>query len=726
MSISYDDKSEIIIESCDTVVEAPSDVPVTAGDPSHSVTSRKKEYSIVGDALYFSVEEGAVPPWLEDVFDNLVNNSLDNSFRSLDNIHDSLRSAIDSIELAKNDYTSAISIYDSVEGVVISKLEGMNATVGAAQANIKTLETVMATETSAMAARMDQLSAELGDAQGAVTNLQGVVVNGLADGIHSNSAELDNKYAELQSVIAFEISTVEASLGDINGEIERIDTVVINGLIPDIITNITDINEEIGRIDGDISNSNENIGTLTNNLSDTIIRIDNIDTAIADETLRVDGELTDVKQSIVDAEGNITEAFSDLADTRQDLTDLRQTAYQRIDEVNDLLALEATALGGRVDTAEGHIKRINTTAINVLSGDLHDVDGNKVGLGNASFNSEGELVNSSGDIIELDIGILEIRGALIDTDGKEIDLSEASYNNEGRVVDKHNNIIDLTGATIVLDPGIEDINGNLINLRGHVINADGNIVSPDGEIITLKGGLASLGNHVSDKYGNVVDLTGSEMGSDGVLRNPDGDVIEYKGLRVETQRVLDLQLTELGATLFDNETGAFSQLENMVLATDHKLAASFAYDAALVLPDGQVYKSGFGLHTSAVISGEGTESDPYKSEFWVDADTFRVRGRGSDNGTYDPFVVDSVSGKTVISNALIHDADITNIVSNGVIESADSVNIDGQSRKKLQLDFTTGTLSMAAGGSGGYLTIEGNSIVVYDNNGTKRVRMGIW
>lgn len=89
-----------------------------------------------------------------------------------------------------------------------------------------------------------------------------------------------------------------------------------------------------------------------------------------------------------------------------------------------------------------------------------------------------------------------------------------------------------------------------------------------------------------------------------------------------------------------------STLLNFVQATATSVEAKFAYNSVLNI-NGVYYNSGFGL-TSSATSGGGTALNPYNSEFWIQADKFRVKGT---NGV-DYIYWDSTSQSTIFRGSL--------------------------------------------------------------------------
>lgn len=103
--------------------------------------------------------------------------------------------------------------------------------------------------------------------------------------------------------------------------------------------------------------------------------------------------------------------------------------------------------------------------------------------------------------------------------------------------------------------------------------------------------------------------------------------------------------TGLSAYLEDsngNIGGADSQLANSIRVTAEGVESKFAYNS-IVNINGVYKKSGFGLTTN-YTSGNGTQANPYVSEFWIDASRLKFTN-SNQTGQVAPFTIDA-SGVT--------------------------------------------------------------------------------
>lgn len=108
--------------------------------------------------------------------------------------------------------------------------------------------------------------------------------------------------------------------------------------------------------------------------------------------------------------------------------------------------------------------------------------------------------------------------------------------------------------------------------------------------------------------------------------------------------------------------GADSQLTNMVRVTAEGVESKWAYNS-IVNINGVYRKSGFGL-TASNFSGTGTQTNPYTSEFWIDATKLRFTNSAA-TGRTAPFTIDA-SGTTpeITFNGVVSFTNVTGLSTN--------------------------------------------------------------
>ena len=110
------------------------------------VEGYKKEYSIVGDALYAKVSAEDAPQWLLDIIDAVTANKLGNGLLDIQELRATVLAALDEIDIAKNAYEELINIEATIDSVIATRLETLNATLNTNSATIANLDTTFATK----------------------------------------------------------------------------------------------------------------------------------------------------------------------------------------------------------------------------------------------------------------------------------------------------------------------------------------------------------------------------------------------------------------------------------------------------------------------------------------------------------------------------------------------------------------------------------------------------
>lgn len=187
------------------------------------VSAHKKEYSIVGDALFATVSADDAPTWLTDILSTVIGNGLDLALGDLNSARLDLSSALSSMHIAKNEFVEAIDTQADEFGVLVSRIESQNASLNTAvnqvSADISSLQTTAVTPTEASALAADQIAASLntpGHAlHGAVSDVSSVVtsVADLGDSVGGFLDALGTVEENLVISFAQKITEVEAQVG---------------------------------------------------------------------------------------------------------------------------------------------------------------------------------------------------------------------------------------------------------------------------------------------------------------------------------------------------------------------------------------------------------------------------------------------------------------------------------------------------------------------------------
>lgn len=171
------------------------------------------------------------------------------------------------------------------------------------------------------------------------------------------------------------------------------------------------------------------------------------------------------------------------------------------------------------------------------------------------------------------------------------------------------------------------------------------------------------------------------------------------------------QVTTVQATAGQAQAAA-QQALSATASADGKLAAMYTVKMQVHAPTGTTYAASFGL-------GIDNSSGSFQSQFVVAADRFAVLDV---NGAVKmaPFVVQG--GQVFMNQALIGNGWITNAMIGNTIQSTAVNSFTGQ---PVWILDKNGTFQMNGTGQA-RLVINSSQVLVYDGNGTLRVRLGLW
>jgi hypothetical protein len=162
------------------------------------VEVKKSEYSIVGDGLYASVNAEEAPAWLMSIIDTTVDSRILNSTQALSNANQSILNALDSIDVAKNSYQELINISATVDQIISSRLQSLDATLNNNNAKIVELQSTMVTPTEAAAMSASLIQASLNN--GAIGARIGQVQNTFVNEFNAMAFSIDSLNVELEDV----------------------------------------------------------------------------------------------------------------------------------------------------------------------------------------------------------------------------------------------------------------------------------------------------------------------------------------------------------------------------------------------------------------------------------------------------------------------------------------------------------------------------------------------
>jgi predicted phage tail protein len=181
--------------------------------------------------------------------------------------------------------------------------------------------------------------------------------------------------------------------------------------------------------------------------------------------------------------------------------------------------------------------------------------------------------------------------------------------------------------------------------------------------------------------------------------------------RVDADSSMATQITTVQAQANAN-TAAVQTVATSYADLNGRVAASYQIKTQITA-NGRTYIAGIGV-------GVDNTSGVVESQVLLSASRVAILDPNG-NAVTAPFVVQG--GQVFISQALIGTGWIQNAMIGDVIQST-ALGANGQPRWKLDKN---GTLTMnGANGGSGYLTLSDSTLLVYDGNGTLRVRLGLW
>lgn len=142
-----------------------------------------REYKIVGDDVYIPINFDDAPPWLTNTITNLTNISTEEVVTNLNELVLELTYAVSEVELAKNRYEQSITDYETVDSKLLALLTTMNSSMDGLDASLKELIATKVTHDEASVVALDSISTAMNDTStgstlgSAILNLQTSITN---------------------------------------------------------------------------------------------------------------------------------------------------------------------------------------------------------------------------------------------------------------------------------------------------------------------------------------------------------------------------------------------------------------------------------------------------------------------------------------------------------------------------------------------------------------------
>ncbi len=179
--------------NCSDVAVSASTYDVSVDASELEVSAVKKEYSVVGDSLYASIDYDEAPTWLTSIIDDVVDSAVSSSLTGYETLTQDIRDAIDAIDVAANSYVQEINFDASVDAIVASALTTFNATLDTTYATIVDLDTVVADQDYALTSAISDLTAAY------------------TEEINSQITTIETAYSDADSALASDITALTAA-----------------------------------------------------------------------------------------------------------------------------------------------------------------------------------------------------------------------------------------------------------------------------------------------------------------------------------------------------------------------------------------------------------------------------------------------------------------------------------------------------------------------------------
>lgn len=209
--------TQVSVSPSDLVDVVSNNTPICVSpDNTLQVEGHKKEYAIVGDALFASQNIGEAPQWLTSIIDSVIGASLDTSLTSLVEAQRDLVTSIEELQIANNNYNEIVNIDATVDSAVTARVAALNANIAQANATIAELQVTKVSADQASAVALDVISSSLNDTAagtigGSVSQLNSSI-NTLAGSVSSTRTLVESRYGELNAGMADLQISVDSAL----------------------------------------------------------------------------------------------------------------------------------------------------------------------------------------------------------------------------------------------------------------------------------------------------------------------------------------------------------------------------------------------------------------------------------------------------------------------------------------------------------------------------------
>ena len=388
MSNEYTTQGIVYIDPCHIEVSSKAFNGCIQEPEELSITSVKNTYSIVGDALFASVSVDEAPEWLTSIIDSVIDTQLKVSLDSLDELKLSILEALSEIDIAKNQYQELINIEVTIDGIITSKLETLNANVANADAKIIDLEFTKASKDEAVAIAIEQIGSSInspnGEINALVTGIRGTIAT-LDDNTRLALEGLDLKIDGTSGALAFDILELTAIMADVNSQITNLQAASVTEDRATAIASsvlLASLNTPNGLLSSEFSSVRQTLTALDGNIVA-------LDSSLTDQ---FDGKLLVVSNSVTTLEAHTdTELGKIRLELETGITDAGDVFAQQLED----LEVSTAAATAAVETRTRAYVDSENTATTLLVTNLRTETEASIGLINTTL---GTTVDDVGNI----------------------------------------------------------------------------------------------------------------------------------------------------------------------------------------------------------------------------------------------------------------------------------------------------------------------------------------
>lgn len=663
---------ELEIENTEVVsanniqIEAPGSVEVIEGEKDYKVSVVKKEYTIIGDSIFIPSMYEDAPPWLKEFIDTTLEVAITNRDQSLIDRMEAILTLMDYVP--KNMYTEQINQIVSEDGIINSRIATLNSNL-----------TDAISSTNATVAEINLTYASKDEASAIATNVLTASLSGNGE-IGSALKELQEAYADLESTTAQSISMLESVMeGEINGNATAMETIRTyvgidssGGVIGTGL--LTDVKILQKQNDGIIETVTGTYDVMVNpenpDLAKLILTAEPYATWKAADVAGMDTRLSHIgdvyiKYSITDNGAreyiasykfirtvvDTTSPFSTdnhgftwaliVDQAAQDAYNQALNAYDLADNKRRVFTSQPV---GDIDEGDLWVAGSNPQVTKVYKNGAWETADTQVAafVSNTYTPAVASLQSQVDSKIEswYTVSTIDPKTAWTTAELKSHHNGDMWYQTDTK---KSYWYSSSTHSWNLIDD--EKAIKALANAATAQSTADGKITS---HYINTFSSLQALSNGWTslEKTNNIGDL--ATVWNDGTVDN--NGLWRWSGTSWVSARdkklvalassVTNLS-TELGAgtnTWASADSALESSLKTEISDEVVRVESKFAYNSVVNI-NGTYKKTGFGLTTN-YTSGNGTQANPYVSEFWIDASRLKFTN-SNQTGRTAPFTIDA-------------------------------------------------------------------------------------